>query len=147
MFWVASATRLARPMPPTPTPAMFSLSLGGVKPRPKTWRGTMVKAFAVVVAPEIAAAAVVVRNLRRDNLVFVLIGPLATNYCSVKAGAKNGNFCGAFGWRGYTFSELFGVKKVQRDSFAGAKEKKERRLAPVGMIRCRWLELKRELWC
>src|ERR1700737_1077555 len=96
MFWLASATRLARPMPPTPTPAMFNISLGGVKPRPRTWRGTMVKALAEVAAPDTAAAAVEVRNLRRDNLVFVLIGPLANNYCSVKARAKNVNFA-AFG--------------------------------------------------
>jgi hypothetical protein len=59
----------------------------------------MVKGLAVVVAVETAAAAVAARNLRRDNLVFVLIGPLATNYCSVKAGAKNGNFYGGFRWR------------------------------------------------
>src|ERR1700730_8414360 len=75
MFWVASAIRLARPIPPTPIPAMLSLSLGGVKPRPRTCRGTIVKALAVVAAPETAAAAAVVRNLRRDNSVFAHIGP------------------------------------------------------------------------
>src|SRR4029077_16047390 len=32
------------PIPPTPMQAMFSLSLGAVKPRPSTCRGTMVKA-------------------------------------------------------------------------------------------------------
>src|ERR1700693_2230274 len=114
MFWLASAMRLARPIPPTPTPAMLSVSLGGLKPRPRTCRGTIVKAFAVVVAPETAAAAAV-RNLRRDNLVFVLISPLATNYCSVKAGSKNGNFFAArsAGW--LTFCELFGFKNAQRD--------------------------------
>src|SRR5579863_4378779 len=54
--------RLARPMPPTPTPAMFSVSLGGTKPRPSTYLGTMLKAAAVV--------AVLVRNERRE-IVFV----------------------------------------------------------------------------
>ena len=34
-------------MPPTPTPAMFSRSLGAVKPRPSTCRGTMVTAAVV----------------------------------------------------------------------------------------------------
>src|SRR5271154_6172365 len=42
--------RLARPMPPTPTPAMFSVSLGGTKPRPSTYLGTIVTAAAVVAA-------------------------------------------------------------------------------------------------
>src|SRR5580693_4140468 len=49
-------------MPPTPMPAMLSLSLGGTKPRPSTWRGTIVMAAAVV--------AVLVRNERRE-IVFV----------------------------------------------------------------------------
>jgi hypothetical protein len=44
---------------------------------------------------------VVDRNLRRDSSVFALIGPLASNHCSVKAGAKNGNFCrDCSGWHG-----------------------------------------------
>src|SRR5277367_747321 len=54
--------RLARPMPPTPTPAMFRVSLGGTKPRPSTYLGTMVTAAAVVAA--------LVRNERRE-IVFV----------------------------------------------------------------------------
>src|ERR1700676_3358460 len=86
-------------MPPTPTPAIFSMSLGGVKPRPKTCRGTMVKALPVVAAPETAAAAPVVRNLRRDRSVFALIGPLATNYCSVKAVRKSEIFAAHSGTR------------------------------------------------
>src|SRR5687768_6100102 len=49
---------LLPPMPPNPTVAMFTVSLGAWKPRPSTWRGTMVKP-----AP---AAAVVVRNLRLE---------------------------------------------------------------------------------
>src|SRR5262245_15242197 len=40
----ARLNRLVRPMPPTPTPAMFNRSLGAVKPWPRTWRGTIVKA-------------------------------------------------------------------------------------------------------
>src|ERR1700732_234287 len=57
MFCEERLMRLARPMPPTPTPAMLSLSLGGTKPRPSTWRGTMVTA---------AALAAFARNLRRE---------------------------------------------------------------------------------
>src|SRR5687767_1960858 len=49
---------LLPPMPPNPTVAMFTVSLGAWKPRPSTCRGTMVKP-----AP---AAAVVVRNVRLE---------------------------------------------------------------------------------
>src|SRR5262249_51515895 len=42
-FSVARFTRLVRPWPPTPTAAMFRRSLGAVKPRPITDRGTIVK--------------------------------------------------------------------------------------------------------
>ena len=42
--------RLVRPMPPTPTPAMLSRSLGGVWPRPSTCRGTIVTAAVVAAA-------------------------------------------------------------------------------------------------
>src|SRR5438094_9760291 len=66
MFWLARLMRLARPMPPTPTPAMFSVSLGGVNPRPRTCLGTMAHA-----APPAATS---VRNLRRDISFFLLIG-------------------------------------------------------------------------
>src|ERR1700704_2188042 len=55
-------------MPPTPTPAMFSLSLGGVKPRPRTCRGTMAHA-----APP---AATFPRNARREISFFLLMGIL-----------------------------------------------------------------------
>src|SRR6266581_3509558 len=62
MFWLARLIRLLRPMPPTPMPAMFSVSLGGVNPRPRTRRGTMANA-----AP---LAATLVRNLRREISFF-----------------------------------------------------------------------------
>src|SRR6266702_8192476 len=48
---------LLRPMPPMPTQAMFSRSLGGVKPRPSTCLGTM-----AIAAP--VAAAVSMNSLR-----------------------------------------------------------------------------------
>src|SRR4029077_898640 len=56
--------RLARPLPPTPTPAMLSLSLGGTKPRPRTWRGTIVRA---------AAAPACDRNSLRGIALFLVI--------------------------------------------------------------------------
>src|SRR5215471_4442832 len=43
--------RLARPIPPTPTAAMFSKSLGGVNPRPSTCRGTIAAAALPVATP------------------------------------------------------------------------------------------------
>src|SRR5437588_11820828 len=43
MFWLERLIRLLRPMPPTPTAAIFSVSLGAVRPRPSTCRGTMAK--------------------------------------------------------------------------------------------------------
>src|SRR4029077_4910678 len=58
--------RLARPMPPTPMPAMLSMSLGGTKPRPRTWRGTIVNAAAVTEGCE--------RNLRRGIALFSVMG-------------------------------------------------------------------------
>ena len=54
-------------MPPTPTPAMFSRSLGGVNPLPSTWRGTIVKAAPV--------AAALVRNARREIVFFACLDP------------------------------------------------------------------------
>src|ERR1700722_10428011 len=48
IFWSERLTRLVWPMPPTPTPATLRRSLGGVWPRPRTWRGTIVKAAAAV---------------------------------------------------------------------------------------------------
>src|SRR2546426_12803110 len=65
MFSLARLIRLLRPMPPTPTPAMFSLSLGGVNPRPSTCLGTMENA-----APPAATS---VRNLRRVISFFSLM--------------------------------------------------------------------------
>src|SRR6266446_5655205 len=64
MFWLARLIRLARPMPPTPTAAMFSVSLGGGTPRPRTWLGTMAQA-----APP---AATLARNVRRE-ISFLLL--------------------------------------------------------------------------
>ena len=58
MFWDMRRRVLLPPMPPNPTVAMFTVSLGAWKPRPSTCRGTMVKP-----AP---AAAVVVRNVRLE---------------------------------------------------------------------------------
>src|SRR6266850_38238 len=63
MFWLARLIRLLRPMPPTPTPAMLSVSLGGVNPRPRTCLGTMAHA-----APP---AATLVRNVRREISFFL----------------------------------------------------------------------------
>src|SRR3981081_4964756 len=66
MFWLERFMRLLRPMPPTPTPAMFNVSLGGVNPRPRTCLGTMAHA-----APP---AATLVRNTRREISFFLLMG-------------------------------------------------------------------------
>src|SRR5260370_42484945 len=44
IFWLARLIRLLRPIPPTPTHAIFSMSLGGVNPRPRTCLGTIVTA-------------------------------------------------------------------------------------------------------
>src|SRR2546425_5468905 len=65
MFWLARLIRLLRPMPPTPTPAMFNVSLGGVNPRPRTCLGTMAHA-----APP---AATLVRKVRREISFFLLM--------------------------------------------------------------------------
>jgi len=43
MFWLVTARRSANPRPPMPTPAMFSLSLGGVRRPPSTWGCATVK--------------------------------------------------------------------------------------------------------
>ena len=50
MFWLPTARMLLWPMPPMPTQAMFSRSLGGVKPLPSTCRGTMVMPAPVIAA-------------------------------------------------------------------------------------------------
>src|SRR5216684_1131488 len=65
MFWLARLIRLERPIPPTPTAAMFSVSLGGVNPRPRTLLGTMAHA-----APPAATS---VRKVRREIAFFLLM--------------------------------------------------------------------------
>src|SRR5713226_2446529 len=65
MFWLARLIRLLRPMPPTPTAAMLSVSLGGANPRPRTLLGTMVNA-----APPAATS---VRKVRREIAFFLLM--------------------------------------------------------------------------
>src|SRR5882762_7405708 len=67
IFCDAKLIRFARPMPPTPMPAMLSLSLGGTNPRPRTWRGTMVTA---------AAAAACERNFLRGIALLALMDQL-----------------------------------------------------------------------
>src|SRR5690242_6221954 len=57
--------RFVRPMPPTPTEAMLSVSLGGVMPRPRTFLGTMVSAA--------LPAATLVRKVRREISFFLLM--------------------------------------------------------------------------
>ena len=58
--------RRREPMPPTPMPAMFSFSLGGVWPGPpSTWRGTMVMAAAACAGGERLAAIELVGGFHR----------------------------------------------------------------------------------
>src|SRR5206468_4716234 len=59
MFCDARLMRLLRPIPPTPTPAILSVSLGAVYPRPSTRRGTI----AMLAAP----APTFLRKVRRDT--------------------------------------------------------------------------------
>src|SRR5215831_9796396 len=68
MFWLATARMLLRPMPPMPTQAMLSRSLGGVKPCPSTCLGTIVRAAPV-------AAAVSMKCLRVTPGFFSSIPP------------------------------------------------------------------------
>src|SRR5258708_3366209 len=77
MFWLARLIKLERPMPPTPTAAMFNVSLGGVNPRPRTLLGTMVNP-----APP---AATLVRNVRRENAFFLVIDIPPCRDCCVPA--------------------------------------------------------------
>src|SRR2546430_2125922 len=65
MFWLARLIRLLRPIPPTPTPATFRVSLGEVNPRPRTCLGTMAHAA--------LPAATLVRNVRREISFFLLM--------------------------------------------------------------------------
>ena len=52
MFSVSQFFRLFLPIPPTPTHAMLSLSLGaGVSWPPSTWRGTMANPAVAAAAP------------------------------------------------------------------------------------------------
>src|ERR1043166_8240766 len=68
MFWLATARMLLRPIPPMPTQAMLSRSLGGVNPRPRTCRGTIVSAAPV-------AAAVSMNSLRVTPAFFSSMSP------------------------------------------------------------------------
>jgi hypothetical protein len=62
MFSVSMFRRLVKPFPPTPIPAMFNLSLGGLCPNPAiTFDGRIViPAVAVAAAP---------KNFLRDIMV------------------------------------------------------------------------------
>jgi hypothetical protein len=52
MFSEARFFKLANPIPPIPTPAIFRVSLGALYPTPpSTWRGTIVNAEAVKAVP------------------------------------------------------------------------------------------------
>src|SRR4029434_5621306 len=69
---------LLRPIPPTPTPATLSKSLGGVNPRPRTCLGT-------IASPAPAAAAVTNLRLERPScamwfraVIVSLLGSQAT---------------------------------------------------------------------
>src|SRR5882724_6160661 len=90
MFWLARLMRLARPMPPTPTPAMLSVSLGGVNPRPRTCLGTMAHA-----APP---AATLVRNVRRE-ISFSLLMSISPgrHYRAVRGRLEGGRALGGDG--------------------------------------------------
>ncbi len=55
-------------MPPTPTPAMLSMSLGGVNPRPSTCLGTRAAAA--------LPAATLLRNFRRVSSFDSFLSPL-----------------------------------------------------------------------
>ncbi len=70
-------SRLVRPMPPTPMPAMFSRSLGATNPLPSTCRGTMVTAAVV--------AATFVTNLRLEIIGWPLAGDATTIAAPVHA--------------------------------------------------------------
>src|SRR5258706_1876722 len=93
MFCEATLIRLARPMPPTLMVAMLRLSLGGTKPRPRTWRGTMVNA---------AVAAACERNFRRGMELFAVMGSLCgeestttpVEAAEAHRGSKHAGVCG-----------------------------------------------------
>src|SRR5260370_15453200 len=74
MFWLARLIRLVRPMPPTPTAATLSVSLGGVNPRPRTFLGIMAQA-----APPAATS---VRKVRREIAFFLLMSKFSESALS-----------------------------------------------------------------
>ena len=51
MFSLDTPSISLRPLPPAPMAAMFSLSLGAGIPRPRTWRGTIIKPAPAAAAP------------------------------------------------------------------------------------------------
>src|SRR5256885_14986455 len=57
------------PTPPTPMQALLSLSLGAVKPRPSTCRGTMVKATPAPTSPTNWRLEMRLRPMMRPSLV------------------------------------------------------------------------------
>src|SRR6266704_1309003 len=76
MFWLARLIKFARPIPPTPTPAMFSKSLGGVIPFPNTCRGTMV-------SPAPATATSFTNSRRVISRLLLIVFPRAPS-CAAK---------------------------------------------------------------
>src|SRR2546422_2291828 len=103
MFWLARLIRLERPMPPTPTAAMFSMSLGGVNPRPRTFLGTMAHA-----APLAAALA---RKARREIAFFSLMSRSPReHYCAFVQALRR---------------QVFGVARIRKRE--GARRRRRRR--------------------
>src|SRR6476620_895268 len=71
MFWLMRLRVLDPPMPPIPTVAILTVSLGAWNPLPSTWRGTIVGPAPV--------AATVVTNFRRVMPSFMIF-PFRTLY-------------------------------------------------------------------
>src|SRR5262245_32883599 len=71
MFWLIRLRVLDPPMPPIPTVAILTVSLGAWNPLPSTWRGTIVRPAPV--------AATVVTNFRRVMPSFMIL-PFRTLY-------------------------------------------------------------------
>src|SRR5919201_5396187 len=65
MFWLDRFTRLLRPIPPTPTAATFSVSLGASNPCPRTCRGMIVSPAPVTATFD--------TNLRLERLINLLL--------------------------------------------------------------------------
>src|SRR5438552_16316280 len=76
MFWLARLIKFARPIPPTPIPATFSKSLGGVMPLPNTCRGTILR-------PAPATAASFTNSRRVIPRLLLIVFPRAPS-CSAK---------------------------------------------------------------